>query len=228
MGLESGVMAAMQVMILVRSASVTVTATDTEVVLAPRGRIEGQGNSVIVHGGSDKLDVEVPVGSDLVIATASGAVRCCGSLGMVSVTSASGKVILERADQAEVRTASGSIDIGEVLETIGVLTKGGSVTIASARRVNATTVNGTITVSSTQHAEVNTVSGRVKIATTGVPEVKIRAVSANIEVSVERGSRPAMGLVTVAGKVRCDCATGTEGDLTIKTVSGAITVIESD
>ena len=218
-------MTVMQVMVLARSAKVTVTATETDTVRAPHGRIEGHGDSLIVHGGSDTLDVEVPLGSDICIATSSGKVRCCGSLGSVSVTSASGKVVVERASAAEIRTASGSIDIGIVDGTVGILTKSGTVEVDSAQRANVTTVSGKITIDSVQHAEVNTVSGWVRLATRSKPTVKVRGVSANIDVSVARDFAPSASLVSITGKVRCDCATGNDGEITIKTVSGGISVV---
>lgn len=217
-------MAVTQVMVLSRSAKVTVTATETDVVLAPKGRIEGHGDSVIVHGNSDSLDVEVPFGSDVVVATSSGRVRCCGALGAVSVTSGSGKIDVERAASLEVRTASGSISVGEIDGTVGVLTKSGRVELRSAQRVNVTTVSGKITVDDADQIEVNTVSGRVKVATSGTPSVKVRCVSSTVDVAVAAGLAPATSLVTITGRVRCDCEPGNDGEITIKTVSGAITI----
>ncbi len=217
-------MAVTQVMVLSRSAKVTVTATETDVVLAPKGRIEGHGDNVIVHGNSDALDVEVPLGSDVVVATSSGRVRCCGSLGSVSVTSGSGKIAIERAASVEVRTASGAISVGDVDGTVGVLTKSGRVDLGSAQRANVTTVNGRITVDSADQVEVNTVSGRVKVLASRTSSVKVRCVSSNVEVSVPAGVAPATSLVTITGRVRCDCDTGSDGDITVKTVSGPITI----
>src|SRR4051812_32406309 len=58
------------------------------------------------HGGSKNLTVRCPAGTDVAVGTQSGNVKMTGDFGTVSVTTLSGAIDIEGADEADLRTGS--------------------------------------------------------------------------------------------------------------------------
>jgi len=175
-------------------------------------------------GGSHSVDVVCPAGSDVIVGTASGSVELVGRFGDVRVTTASGKISIDRASSIDVRTASGTIDIGECAGVCRVVTKSSRVRIRNVGNFDCSAVSGRVEVGDVEDASVRTVSGRVEMATRQTGRVEVRSVSGKIELAVPRDRRPATLLKSLSGRIRCDCETGDDGEISVATTSGTINV----
>jgi DUF4097 and DUF4098 domain-containing protein YvlB len=175
-------------------------------------------------GGSHFVDVVCPAGSDVIVGTASGRVELVGSLGDVRVTTASGKIEIERARSIDVRTASGAIEIGECTGDCRVVTKSSRVRVNNVAHFDCSAVSGRVEADHVEDATVRTVSGRVEMATRNTGRVEVRSVSGKVDLAVPRERRPATLLKTVSGRVFCECETGDDGEISVATTSGTINV----
>src|SRR5262245_29374742 len=117
------------------------------------------------RGGSKALAVRCPVGTDVIIGTHSGGIKTIGELGIVSVTTMSGRIELESADEADLRTNSSGIRIG---------------TIRGRSRLN--TLSGRIEADRLGACACGTMSGSIRIGKVAGP-LKARTVSGSIEAS---------------------------------------------
>ena len=101
-----------------RSGRVEVVAEPRDDVLAEGDAIESQvddgGATLRIRNGHGRKSfvVRCPVGTDVAIGTQSGPVRLVGDFGTVSVTTASGSIEVDSADEADLRTMSSSITVG--------------------------------------------------------------------------------------------------------------------
>jgi predicted membrane protein len=55
----------------------------------------------------------------------------------------------------------------------------------------------------------------------------VRTVSGKVEILVPRELRPATRLKSVSGRVQCDCEEGSDGEISVASISGKITVSSS-
>jgi DUF4097 and DUF4098 domain-containing protein YvlB len=175
-------------------------------------------------GGSNAVEVVCPAGSDVIVGTASGNVELVGSLGDVRVTTASGRISIDDAQRVDVRTASGTIEIGSCHGECRVVTKSSRVRVGNAGSLDCSAVSGRVEVGGVEDASVRTVSGRVALGTANTGRVDVRSVSGKVELEVPRARRPATRLSSISGRVRCDCETGDDGEITVATTSGTINV----
>ncbi len=136
------------------------------------------------------LLVNVPVGTDLVIGSESGRIATVGDLGRVSITSASGRVEVDRASSVDVRTESSRVTVGAVAEVCRVRSRSGRVVIASCGLADVSTRSGRIELRHvTGDVVAHSVSGRVEIVLAGPHDVRAETVSGRIEISVPPGTR---------------------------------------
>jgi DUF4097 and DUF4098 domain-containing protein YvlB len=175
-------------------------------------------------GGSNTVEVVCPAGSDVIVGTASGNVELVGVLGDVRVTTASGRISVDDAQHVDVRTASGKIEIGHCRGQCRVVTKSSRVRVGNAGSLDCSAVSGRIEVGGVEDANVRTVSGRVDLGTEGQGRVEVRSVSGKVDLAVPRDRRPATRLSSISGRVRCECETGDDGEISVATTSGTINV----
>ena len=174
--------------------------------------------------GSKQIVVHCPTGTDITIGTASGSIETDGTLGSVRIATVSGKVRVGDVERVDVRTKSGSVQIGNVAGECRVIVTSGKIHIAHAQRATIAGVSGVIVMDDVEGADVKTVSGKVIIGTTGRGNVNVRTVSGVVEVTVPPDVQPLTRLRSVSGRIRCDCATGHDGEIAVKSVSGTIRV----
>jgi DUF4097 and DUF4098 domain-containing protein YvlB len=185
---------------------------------------DGSMHITAAKGGSHSVDVVCPPGTDLIVGTESGSIELVGRLGDVRVTTRSGKISIDQASHIDVRTASGSIEIGECTGACRVVTKSSRVKIGNVGNFDCSAVSGRVEVGDVEDASVRTVSGRVAMSTRQTGRVEVRSVSGKIEVAVPRDRRPATLLKSLSGRIHCDCETGSDGEISVATTSGTISV----
>jgi DUF4097 and DUF4098 domain-containing protein YvlB len=214
-----------RVTVVARSAKVSVRAADVDQVSAQGATVTHGPSGVVVGGGSGSVTVVVPVGTDVVVGTASGKVICEGRLGAVTITARSGHIIVEEAASVDARTASARIDIGRVAGECNTLTKSGVIRIERAGSADVSAISGKVTIGEVGHARVKCVAGAVKLTTGARPDVKVRTISGAVQIVVPRGSTPQTNLRAKVGRIRCDCEVGDDGVVDVETVSGRISVV---
>src|SRR4029077_12560568 len=127
------------------------------------------------------LSVRCPIGTDVGVGTHSGNVRMQGRFGDVSVTTMSGKIELDEADDADLRAMSADIIVG-----------------VCSGRVRVSTVSGSISGRSAASAMASTMSGSIKFDNVD-GEFKARSVSGSV--SAHCGGDGAVLVKTVSGRV---------------------------
>jgi Putative adhesin len=194
---------------------------DTAVVEArPRGsghevRVEVRRRSGFFisfgHGPDLRLRVTCPAGADLVTRTKSADVRGRGRLGSAEVKTASGDINLDTVTaDVRVKTASGDFSLSEAHGTTHVQTASGDVSLQQVRGdATVQAVSGDVWIKDArQSAHVNTVAGDQRLDAVMDGVVEAHAVSGDIIIGVRRGSRVYVDANTISG------STSSELDLT--------------
>jgi DUF4097 and DUF4098 domain-containing protein YvlB len=209
-----------------RSGKVRVVADPGAKISVEGGRLESNadGTLEVKSQGSSTLEVRCPSGTDLTIATASGAIEVFGEVGSVKVTTKSGNLEIEHASAIDARGASGKVEVGVCTGECHVVFVSGKVSIHEAGRAVFATVSGNIDADDVGDAEVKTVSGDIKLGARGGGQLSARSISGSVKISVPDGDSPATRLRSVSGKISCDCSDGNHGEIRAKTVSGRIAV----
>ena len=100
-----------RVRVSTHSGRVTVTAEPRDDIVVVRGK-RGETTSaaddvdVVLNASSSDVEVRCPVGTDVVVGSASGSVQLHGHLGAARVTTASGSIRVESVASADLRTHS--------------------------------------------------------------------------------------------------------------------------
>jgi hypothetical protein len=196
---------------------------------SPRHKHDGAEGEIHFHSakkGSANLVVRCPTGFDMVIGTASGDVHLLGTYGQVRVTTASGRIEVESADQMDLRSISGSILVDRCLSGCRLQTVSGRTELRSGERIEASTVSGKIQIAETKgDVKVRSVSGNVEIGADGTGGVAIQTVSGSVRVEVPEGSKPHATLMSLASRPRSECPEGNDFELKVKSMSGKIEVV---
>ncbi|MGN6379757.1 MAG: DUF4097 family beta strand repeat-containing protein [Gaiellales bacterium] len=155
------------------------------------------------------MRVEAPSGARVQATTASADVRCTGSLGTVSVKSASGDIELPDVDASiDVRTHSGDVRCGRVAGDSRASSMSGDVTIGDIEgSVAAKSMSGDVKLGNvTGSLEASTMSGDVTVASVRAGSVELSSMSGDIDVAVQRGTRVYLDVQTLSGEARSDLA----------------------
>ncbi len=215
-----------------RSGRVDVVAEPRDDVLVEGDRIEvlaedGGATMKIRNGtGSRPFVVRCPAGTDVAIGTQSGPVRLTGDFGIVSVTTMSGKIEVESADEADLRAVAGSVEIGRCRGRCRLNSGSGKVIAHDVGAASAGTMSGTIRIDRVNGAfKARTVSGSIDAICGGEGAIAIKTVSGKVHIQLPRGVEPHTRLKTLSGRVRCDCTEGDDLLLEAMTISGSIEVV---
>ena len=183
---------------------------------------EGGGLRVRCSKSSKPIVVRCPEGTDLVLGTVSGNVQVQGPAGAVKVATVSGDIRVDSAASLDVRTKSGNVEVGNCEGDCGVVVTSSTVKIGEAGRAKVAAVSGRVEVEKLKDAKVQTVSGKVDLGARGGGQVLVQTVSGNVDVSVPSERRPSTALKSFSGRIKCDCEAGDDGEVRIRTMSGAI------
>jgi DUF4097 and DUF4098 domain-containing protein YvlB len=180
--------------------------------------------------------IRCPEGSIVNAKTKSADVAARGTLGGLTVQTASGDVEADRvlAGGVNVKSASGDLTAREVAGGINVQTASGDVRIDVAQgAVSIASVSGDVRIDEAyDNVSANTVSGDQELGAVMTGRVTSQSVSGDVRIAVRRGSRVFLDCNTLSGDtsseldVTADAPTG-DGPLVeikAKTVSGDIKI----
>lgn len=180
----------------------------------------GDALDVVMTTSSDDIDVRCPLGTDVVVGSASGRVVLRGRLGAARVTTASGSIQVEAVASADLRTQSARVEVHECLGCCRVTNRSGRVEVRRGNEVRVEGVSGSIEVVG-EDVHVRTVSGRVRITTSA--DAAVETVSGKVDVRVPDGFRPRVRSHG-QGRLTIDAAEGDDGDISVRTVSASVRV----
>jgi DUF4097 and DUF4098 domain-containing protein YvlB len=208
------------------SGRIEVTAEDRSDVSVERGQEHPMGGVLEVKGSHSGVRMRVPVGTDLIIGSHSGAVRLGGRLGNVRITTRSGSLEIEAVASLDARTVSGRVDVGTVDADAHVKAANGRITIGEVGgALTATSVSGTVQVGRAGGAvHATTVSGKVDVGMTTASDVRAESVSGRVKVALPEGVRPSVSMKSVSGRCECETPTGDDCRVLCRSISGRITV----
>ena len=208
------------------SGSVVITGEDRSDIVVEGGKasVEEAPGEVVVQAKSSSLEVRCPAGTDVRVGTASGRVELRGRLGDARVTTKSSSIRVEEVEALELRSASGSIDVGTCVGYCRLQSASGSVKVGDAGDVDISAKSGSIKVGRAARGRVHGVSGSVEVGATGEGDLDVRLISGSVKVTLPDGVRPRVRLRSVSGSARCDCEEGDDCCIDVSSVSGSIQV----
>lgn len=197
-------------------------------VAIERGERHESAEGVEVRGGSHGLAVRVPLGTELVIGSASGAVELQGQCGPVRVTTRSGRVSIESCTSLDARTMSGRVEVARAAGDARVKTGNGRVHLAEVGgEAHVATVSGRVEI---EHVggplRVSSVSGRIEVALTGATDARAESVSGRVSIALPEGVHPEASLRSISGRCTCEPEPGSDCSITARSVSGALEVVQ--
>lgn len=210
-----------------------------DVIAEPRDDVEVEGDRIeslvddegrtlrIRNGpGSKPLLVRCPAGSDVTVGTQSGAVRMTGEFGAVCVTTMSGKIELDRAEEADLRSVSASITVGDCTGRCRINTANGAAAVGHAGALSAGTVSGSIKADKIDGPlKARSVSGSIEARASGEGAITVKTISGKVHIALPEGIEPHTRFKSFSGHLRCDCPEGDDLLLDAMTVSGTIEVV---
>jgi DUF4097 and DUF4098 domain-containing protein YvlB len=215
-------------------ARLTIAARSGSIVVGtgPGSEIDARGakvhreadGSYRIDGASRNIEVTCPEGTDLILGTSSGRVTLEGRLGDVRVTGSSGSIHVEAARSLDLRVRSGSVEVGDIAGACKVVAVSGRIEVESAGSIDLTGVSGTVVARSVGGGRVRTTSGRVSVGLNRAADLEVRGISGTTEIDVPRGVAPELRLTTISGRVKREVEQGHDCVISVRTVSGSITV----
>jgi DUF4097 and DUF4098 domain-containing protein YvlB len=218
-----------------RSGKIDVTAEPREDVIVEGDKFDAagaEGGSVLEvrsgHGGSKSLSVRCPVGTDIVVGTQSGPVDMHGEFGLVSVTTMSGNIDVERADEADLRTAAGGVRLGSCGGRCRMNSMSGNITAGAVGAASAGTVSGSISIQRVAgRLKARSVSGSISAACGAEGEIAVKTVSGKVHLELPDGTALQTRFKTLSGKVRNPFPVGTDCRLEAVSISGSIELVSA-
>jgi DUF4097 and DUF4098 domain-containing protein YvlB len=154
-----------------------------------------------------RVEVSVPEGTDLRIATASANVDATGRLGSAKVRSASGDVTLgEVTGRVDVQAASGDLDVASVGDELSFASASGDVRAgAVAGAVVVRTASGDVAIqSAATDVRCTTVSGDIELGSVVSGDASLKSVSGDIGVAVASGTRVMFDVSSMSGRTESE------------------------
>jgi DUF4097 and DUF4098 domain-containing protein YvlB len=215
-----------------RSGAVHVTAEAREDVQAETDSVEymldDRDGLLVVRssrGGSKPLTVRCPLDTDVMVGTQSGAVKMHGQFGNVSVTTMSGDIEVEAAEDADLRSMSGRLTIGSCHGRCRMNAISGTVSGGEMDSAYATTVSGSIKFGRVMgDVRAKTVSGSIDMLSIGDGNIAVKTVSGRVRIALPLGTAPHTRFKT-RGRVICDFPQGSDCTIEAASLSGAIEVV---
>jgi DUF4097 and DUF4098 domain-containing protein YvlB len=215
-----------------RSGRVEVTAEPRDDVVAEGDDIQSQvddaGLTLRIRNGHGKKSfaVRCPVGTDVAVGTQSGAVRMIGDFGTVSVTTASGHIELESADEADLRTMSSSITVGSCRGKCRMNSASGKLQAGHVGAASAGSMSGSIEIERVEGPlKARSVSGSITAACGGEGAIAVKTVSGKVSLSLPQGTAPRTHFKSLSGHICCDCPEGSDVLVEAMSISGSIDVV---
>jgi DUF4097 and DUF4098 domain-containing protein YvlB len=188
-------------------------------------RIPHRHGMKFTRGGGVSVRVELPLGSDISVTTASADVDLNGLVGEADIKSASGHIVADNAaGDFRAKSASGDISVGMVggelrahstsgeIRVVGVegraavSTTSGAIEVGSADdRVDVRSTSGDVHLGDLAgDATVVDVSGEVRVLSFSSGRMHVRSVSGDISVGIPQGVTLSVDAESLSGSVRSD------------------------
>lgn len=207
----------------------------------PNFVVEQRGDLVVAYGNRNTswlaqdsafVIVDLPVGSDASITTASADVDCQPALGRVEVKTASGDIEIHRAATASVKTASGDARIGAITTSVSFASASGALRLTDTEGpANISTASGDVAIAeATATLEVNTASGDVRVDRFTGRQARFRSMSGHVDIGIPSGTQVDLDVTTLSGRLNLPEKTEPAGktkrrmSINAKLVSGDMTV----
>jgi DUF4097 and DUF4098 domain-containing protein YvlB len=197
---------------------------------------EGRLSIGLGRGPELAVTVRCPEGSDVDHTTHSADLEARGTLGALTVASASGDSRVEDVKSLALTTASGDLTAGAVTGSLTVKSASGDVDVRSVGGTGTVnTVSGDVRLGQTgAGVKVNSVSGDVELEAAG-GSVAVGSVSGDVEVAALPGLVLWIDAQSVSGDMRSELEVGDEPaggaevpvDLRVRTVSGDVRLSRS-
>jgi DUF4097 and DUF4098 domain-containing protein YvlB len=184
------------------------------------------GDETVVRGGSKPVTIRVPKGTDVVAGTESGDVRLEGSLGAVSVTTASANVHADDVASIDARTHSGKLRVEVSHGPVRLRAESARVRVGRAEgEVRIATQSGRVDIEdATDSVSVRTVSGDIAVFVSGRAAAAFETVSGTVRVTLPAGVHPEVQHRSSTGKLKLGPDAGTDLVITARSVSGDLRV----
>ena len=180
------------------------------------------------HGGSKSLLVRCPIGTDVVVGTQSGGVNLKGEFGTVSVTTMSGNIEVERADEADLRSGAGGVHLGSCSGRCRMHSMSGSIMAGVVGAASAGTVSGSITIDRVAgRFKARSVSGTIRASCDCDGEIIVKTVSGKVHLELPTGTALDTRFKTLSGKVSNPFPAGHDCRLEAMSISGSIELVPS-
>ncbi|WP_192909483.1 DUF4097 family beta strand repeat-containing protein [Gandjariella thermophila] len=153
------------------------------------------------------VTVTAPRGSHPQVRSASADVRVTGPAGRLSVSTGTGEVSADRADdRAEVKSGSGAVRLGPMLGGLHARTGSGEVEVSSiGGRTTLVTGSGDVWLGTVQaDVAVRTGTGDVTVADAAAGRIELGTGSGEIRVGVRGGTTAEVDLSSGAGRARSE------------------------
>jgi DUF4097 and DUF4098 domain-containing protein YvlB len=201
------------VQVRIRSGHVTVeTGEPGEVVVAvdtndPTFDVRQRGDVIIAsgdRGGRAYVTVNVPVGANLDLSSASGELRIAPALDRLDVSSASGGLTFDAVRRLQVKTASGDVRGNSVDGEARCVTASGSLSFSRlADRADLSTASGDITIGQASgDLSFASISGDIRIDRLDGPSLSAKSMSGNVRVGIPPRTRLDLDANSLSGRIR--------------------------
>ena len=180
------------------------------------------------RGGSRPLSVRCPAGTDIVIGTQGGSIHMTGDFGTVSVTTMSGDIDVDTADEADLRTGSGTITLIGCRERCRLNSVSGTIKAGHVEAIAAGTMSGSISIERVGgKLKARTVSGSITARLDGDGNIVVKTVSGKVHLELPEGTGLSTRFKTMSGKVRNPFPAGSDCHIEAMTISGSIELVPS-
>ena len=215
-----------------RSGRVEVIAEPREDVLAEGDAIEAlvddDGATLRIRNGHGRksFSVRCPAGTDISVGTQSGAVRLVGDFGTVSVTTATGTIELDSADEADLRTMASPIIVHSCRGRCRMNSGSGRLQAGHVGAASAGSMSGSIEIERViGPLKARSVSGSIRAGCGGEGAIAVKTVSGRVQLSLPQGTAPRTHFKSMSGRISCDCPEGSDVLVEAMSVSGSIEVV---
>ena len=207
------------------SGSITIIGEDRTDVVAEHAEVAppgADGEVCVTARPSSSVKVRCPSGCDVVAGASSGSIRMEGALGNVRATTSSGRISVDHAAAADLRSSSGALSVARCDGAVRGATSSGKVEVGSCETLDARVGSGRVSVTAAGRATVKGVSSTVEVESHG-GDVDVATVSGKVAVTVPAGTRPNVR-VRSGKRPRIEVEEGDDLRIDVRTVSGRVTV----
>jgi hypothetical protein len=164
---------------------------------------------VTVSDVSGRLRVFVGADTEVLIGTTSGRVGVSGPIGHVAIVTESGRVDVESAASADIRSETARVEVGDVTGSCRIRSTSGRVEVRSCGSAEVSADSGQIEMWQVSgEVDAHSVSGRIELSMATANDVRAETVSGRITVSLPKGTvahRPTAAADRSPRPPGCDC-----------------------